>query len=140
MFMIRDKGHREHFSGQADLYDKPRARVVSWRPCDLLCCAVSADPELSCRPSKRALNPAHLWASKQHDKRGRRSFLNLSAEDQENYEENTKVNHAIPKARRTVFTEASFLGFRATGMKGNCLVEAVLDHANMRVGCRNESK
>jgi hypothetical protein len=64
------------------------------------------------------LNPAHLWASKQHDKRGRRSFLNLSAEDQENYEENTKVNHAIPKARRAVFTEASFFGFRATGMKG----------------------
>jgi hypothetical protein len=54
--------------------------------------------------------------------------VNLSAEDQENYEENTKVNHAIPKARRTVSTEASFLGFRATGMKGNCLV--VLDHAN----------
>ena len=29
---IRDKGHREHVSGQADLYDKPRARVVSWPP------------------------------------------------------------------------------------------------------------
>jgi hypothetical protein len=27
---IRDKGHREHVSGQADLYDEPRARVVSW--------------------------------------------------------------------------------------------------------------
>src|SRR6476646_3763998 len=27
---IRDKGHREHISGQADLYDEPRARVVSW--------------------------------------------------------------------------------------------------------------
>ena len=29
---IRDKGHREHVSGQADLYDEPRARVVSWPP------------------------------------------------------------------------------------------------------------
>jgi len=29
---IRDKGHREHASGQADLYDEPRARVVSWPP------------------------------------------------------------------------------------------------------------
>ena len=29
---IRDEGHREHVSGQADLYDEPRARVVSWPP------------------------------------------------------------------------------------------------------------
>ena len=29
---IRDKGHREHVSGQADLYDELRARVVSWPP------------------------------------------------------------------------------------------------------------
>jgi hypothetical protein len=85
------------------------------------------------------LNPAHLWASKRHDKRGQRSFLNLSAEDHENYEENAKVNHAIPKGRRTVFTEASSLGFRATGMKGNCLVEAVLDQANMRVGAATKA-
>ena len=27
---IRDKGRREHVSGQAYLYDEPRARVVSW--------------------------------------------------------------------------------------------------------------
>ena len=50
MFMIRDKGHREHVSGQADLYDEPRARIVSWRPCDLPCCAVSADPVVVVSP------------------------------------------------------------------------------------------
>jgi hypothetical protein len=32
MFMIRDKGHLEHVSGQADLYDEPRARVVAGAP------------------------------------------------------------------------------------------------------------
>ena len=29
---IRDEGHREHVSGQADPYDEPRARVSSWPP------------------------------------------------------------------------------------------------------------
>ena len=29
---IRDEGHREHVSGQADAYDEPRARVSSWPP------------------------------------------------------------------------------------------------------------
>ena len=29
---IRDEGHREHVSGQADLQDEPRARASSWRP------------------------------------------------------------------------------------------------------------
>src|SRR4051812_38728070 len=29
---IRDEGHREHVSGQADSYDEPRARVSSWPP------------------------------------------------------------------------------------------------------------
>src|ERR1700740_3556089 len=29
---IRDKGHREHASGQADVFDEPRARVSSWPP------------------------------------------------------------------------------------------------------------
>src|SRR6476646_7103030 len=29
---IRDEGHREHVSGQADLQDEPRARVSSWPP------------------------------------------------------------------------------------------------------------
>ena len=29
---IRYEGHREHVSGQADLHDEPRARVVSWPP------------------------------------------------------------------------------------------------------------
>src|SRR5439155_1975327 len=29
---IRDAGHREHASGQADALDEPRARVSSWPP------------------------------------------------------------------------------------------------------------
>jgi hypothetical protein len=29
---IRDEGHREHASGQADVFDEPRARVSSWPP------------------------------------------------------------------------------------------------------------
>src|SRR6476620_1215018 len=40
---IRDEGHREHVSGQADLYDEPRARVSSWPPLQPNGCAVSAD-------------------------------------------------------------------------------------------------
>src|SRR4051794_21873909 len=29
---IRDEGHREHVSGQADVHHEPRARVSSWPP------------------------------------------------------------------------------------------------------------
>jgi hypothetical protein len=32
MFMIRDKGHREHVSGQADLYDEPRIVLLAGAP------------------------------------------------------------------------------------------------------------
>ena len=45
---IRDQGHREHVSGQADPYDGRELVLVAGRPCDPPGCAVSADPWLSC--------------------------------------------------------------------------------------------
>ena len=41
---IRDEGHREHVSGQADFTMSRELVLVAGRPCDPPGCAVSANP------------------------------------------------------------------------------------------------
>src|SRR5438874_12911602 len=41
---IRDEGHWEHASGQADTHHDRELALVAGRPCDLPGCAASADP------------------------------------------------------------------------------------------------